>query len=97
MSIQVDLIEIGVGVPPETGTRQSLPPPLTIKAEPSGVHSGAANRRGESSTTFGEEPSTPTSVIRVRVASLPIQGGSSASDTVARNESKAAIGRAMRP
>ena len=43
MSIQAaEPVAIGVGVPPEAGSRQSLPPPLTIRLAPSGVHSGAA-------------------------------------------------------
>jgi hypothetical protein len=42
MSIQAaESIGIGAGEPPEIGSRQSLPPPLTIRPAPSGVQSGA--------------------------------------------------------
>ena len=90
MSIQpAGPVGIGVGVPPEAGRRQSRPPPLTIRPAPSGVHSGAAYRCGESRTTFGAEPSISMIVIRLRVASRPIHGASAAGDPVARSGTKA--------
>src|SRR3954451_21209858 len=73
-------IAIASGAPPAAGILQSLPPPLTTTVFPSGDHSGAARRWGESSTTFLAEPSTPTTVNRVLVASLPTHGGSPARD-----------------
>src|SRR4051795_12987916 len=71
-------IAIASGAPPAAGILQSVPPPLTTKALPSGDHSGAARRWGESSTTFLADPSTPMTVNRVLVASLPTHGGSPA-------------------